>query len=50
MGIEVDLPMNVKKAVTLELLTTLVEELRSQSMNLCTRKRLNAIPPAAIDS
>jgi hypothetical protein len=50
MGIEVDLPVNVKKAVTLEILTTLVEELRSQSMNLHTRKRLNAIPPAAIDS
>jgi hypothetical protein len=49
MGIEVDLPMNVKMAVTLEILTTLVEELRSQSVNLRTRKRLNAIPPAAID-
>jgi hypothetical protein len=49
MGIEVDLPVNIKKAVTLEILTTLVEELRSQSVNLRMRKRLNAIPPAAID-
>jgi hypothetical protein len=49
MGIKVDLPVNVKKAVTLEILTTLVEELRSQSMNLRTRKRLNAIPPTVID-
>jgi hypothetical protein len=49
MGIEVDLPVNIKKAVTLEILTTLVEELRSQSVNLRTRKRLNAIPPTAID-
>jgi hypothetical protein len=49
MGIEVDLPVNVKKVVTLEILTTLVEELRSQSVNLCTRKRLNTILLAAID-
>jgi hypothetical protein len=49
MGIVVDLPVNVKKAVTLEILTTLVEELRSQSVNLCTRKWLNTIPLAAID-
>jgi hypothetical protein len=49
MGIEVDLPVNVKKAVTLEILTTVMEELKSQSMNLHTRKRLNAIPPAIVD-
>jgi hypothetical protein len=49
MGIEVDLLVNIKKAVTLEILTTIVEELRSQSMNLRTRKRLSAIPPTAID-
>jgi hypothetical protein len=49
MGIEVDLLVNVKKAVTLEILTTLVEELKSQSVNLRTRKRLNAIPTVAID-
>jgi hypothetical protein len=41
--------VNVKKAVTLEILTTLVEELKSQSMNLRTRKRLNTILPTAID-
>ena len=50
MGIEVDLPVNVKKAVTLEILTTFVEELRSQSMNLCMRKWLNAILLTTIDS
>jgi hypothetical protein len=49
MGIEVDLPVNIKKAVALEILTTLVEELRSQSVNLRMEKRLNAIPPTAID-
>jgi hypothetical protein len=48
MGIEVDLPVNIKEAVTLEILTTLVEELRSQSVNLRTRKRLNAIPLATM--
>ena len=42
--------MNVKKAVTLEILTTLVEELRSQSVNLCRRIRVNAIPLTEIDN
>ena len=45
-----DLPGNIKKAVTLEILTILVEELRSQSVNLHTRKRLNATLFTAIDS
>jgi hypothetical protein len=49
MGIVVDLLVNVKKAVTLEILTILVEEFRSQSVNLRTRKWLNTIPPVAID-
>ena len=49
MGIEMDLPMKVKKAVTLEIPTILVEGLRSQSVNLCTRKWLNTIPLTAID-
>jgi hypothetical protein len=35
--------------VALEILTTLLEELRSQSVNLRTRKRLNTILPIAID-
>jgi hypothetical protein len=48
-GIVVDLPVNVKKAVALEILTSLLEELRSQSVNLRMRKRLNTILPAAID-
>ena len=34
MGIEVDLLVDIKKAVTLEILSTLVEELRSLSVNL----------------
>jgi hypothetical protein len=49
MGIVVDLPVNVKKVVALEILTTLLEELRSQNVNLHTRKRLNTILAAAID-
>jgi hypothetical protein len=48
MGIVVDLPVNVKKAVALEILTAFLEELRSQSVNLRTKKRLNTILPAAI--
>ena len=50
MGIKVDLPVNVKKAVILDILTTFMEELRSLSVNLRTRKRLNAIPFTTTDS
>jgi hypothetical protein len=49
MGIVVDLLVNIKKVVALEILTTLLEELRSQSVNLRMRKRLNTILPTAID-
>jgi hypothetical protein len=34
------LPVNVKKAVALEVLTTFLEELQSKSVNLCTREWL----------
>jgi hypothetical protein len=49
MGIVVDLLVNIKKVVALEILTTLLEELRSQSVYLRMRKRLNTILPTAID-
>ena len=41
--------MNIKKVVILEMLTILVEELKSQGVNLRTRKQLNIIPLTAID-
>jgi hypothetical protein len=44
----VDLPVYVEKAVALEVLSAFMEELRYESMNLCTRKRLDTI--AAIDA
>jgi hypothetical protein len=43
----VDLPVYVEKAVALEVLSAFMEELRSESVNLCTRKRLDAILLAA---
>jgi hypothetical protein len=49
-GIVVDLPLNIKKAVALEVLTTFLEELQFESMNLCTRKWLNTILLTANDA
>jgi hypothetical protein len=40
----------VKKAVALEVLSAFMEELRSESVNLRTRKRLDAILLAATDA
>jgi hypothetical protein len=40
----------VEKAVALEVLSTFMEELRSKSVNLRTRKRLDAILLAATDA
>jgi hypothetical protein len=45
----VDLPVYVDKAVALEVLSAFMEELQSESVNLRTRKRLDAIFLAAID-
>jgi hypothetical protein len=45
----VDLPVYVEKAVALEVLSTFLEELRSESVNLSTRKRLDVILLAATD-
>jgi hypothetical protein len=45
----VDLPVYVEKAVALEVLSAFMEELRSKSVNLRMRKRLDAILLAAID-
>jgi hypothetical protein len=42
--------MYVEKAVALEVLSAFMEELRSESVNLRTRKRLDAILLAAIDA
>jgi hypothetical protein len=42
--------MYVKKAVALEVLSAFMEELRPQSVNLHTRKQLDAILLAAIDA
>jgi hypothetical protein len=46
----VDLPVYVEKAMALEVLSAFMEELRSESVNLCTRKWLDAILLAAIDA
>jgi hypothetical protein len=46
----VDLPVYVEKAVALEVLSAFMEELRSESMNLRTRKWLDAILLAATDT
>jgi hypothetical protein len=46
----VDLPVYVEKAVAFEVLSVFMEELRSESVNLCTRKRLDAILLAATDA
>jgi hypothetical protein len=40
----------VEKAVALEVLSAFIEELRSESVNLRTRKRLDAILLATIDA
>jgi hypothetical protein len=45
----VDLPVYVEKAVVLEVLSTFLEELRSKSVNLSKRKRLDAILLAETD-
>jgi hypothetical protein len=41
--------MYVEKAVALEVLSSFMEELRSESVNLRTRKRLDAILLVATD-
>jgi hypothetical protein len=46
----VDLPVYVEKAVALEVLSTFMEELQSERVNLRTRKRLDAILLAATDA
>jgi hypothetical protein len=46
----VDLPVYVEKAVALEVLSTFMEELRSESVILRTRKRLDVILLATIDA
>jgi hypothetical protein len=46
----VDLLVYVEKAVALEVLSAFMEELRSESVNLRTRKRLDASLLAAIDA
>jgi hypothetical protein len=46
----VDLPVYMEKAVALEVLSAFMEELRSESVNLRTRKRLDAILLVAIDA
>jgi hypothetical protein len=46
----VDLLLNVKKAMVLEVFSTLLEKLRSESINLCTRKRLNTVYQIASDA
>jgi hypothetical protein len=40
----------VEKAVALEVLSAFMEELQSKSVNLCTRKRLDAILLAATNA
>ena len=42
--------MYVKKVVALEILSAFMEELQSESVNHCTRKRLDAILLAANDA
>jgi hypothetical protein len=39
----VDPPVNVKKVVALEVLSTFLEKLQFESMNLCTKERLNTV-------
>jgi hypothetical protein len=46
----VDLPVYIEKAVALEVLSAFMEELRSESVNLRTRKRLDAILLVATDA
>jgi hypothetical protein len=46
----VDLLVYVEKAVALEVLSAFMEELRSESVNLRTKKRLDAILLATIDA
>ena len=46
----VDLLVYVEKVVALEVLSTFMEELQYESMNLCTRKQLDAILLAATDA
>jgi hypothetical protein len=46
----VDLPLYVEKAVSLEVLSTFLEELRSKSVNLSMRKQLDAILLAATNA
>jgi hypothetical protein len=45
----VDLPVNVKKVVVLEVFSTFLEKLQFESMNLCTRDWQNTILPIASD-
>ena len=45
-----DLPVYVEKAMALEVLFAFMEELHSESVNLCTRKWLDAILLAANDA
>jgi hypothetical protein len=46
----VDLPVYVEKVVALEVLSAFMEELRSESVNLCTRERLDVILLAATEA
>jgi hypothetical protein len=46
----VDLPVYIEKAVALEVLSGFMEELRSENVNLRTRKRLDAILLAATNA
>jgi hypothetical protein len=46
----VDLPVYVEKAVALEVLSAFMVELRSESVNLRTRERLDAILLVATDA
>jgi hypothetical protein len=41
--VAVDPPVNVKKVVALEVLSTFLEKLQFESMNLCTKERLNTV-------
>ena len=46
----VDLPVYVEKALALEILSAFMEELQSESMNLCMKKQLDIILLAANDT
>ena len=45
-----DLPLYVEKVVALKVLFTFMEELRSESVNLCMRKQLDTILLATNDA